>query len=324
MTLKFPLINLISRGHLPLTNKTACLNFAKNTEDRIANRICFEMMKCDDVYDAAKFLEEAVECYRDNAEGSRAYFAESTSFADARNMILMRESKVRNDINDAQQATCEKLVNIAKVGGSGAAVAYILKLSPRERETIMHNLKLYNGSIYKQIQDSFAGRALKLPTDPTFFKRLYNTVKGSADKTSGLTDIEIRKFKNFRNAVTKNAGIGLAIATGMVAAIASISMIYKKYFSAEAKACKAFGGKERTVCMTKARIKACDAAINASKKALLECGSAKNEEDCIFKMKVEIRSWTKKKALEEEKLRKLTNVNSSSFEEDKRKTDPFA
>lgn len=322
MTLKFPLINLISRGHLPLTNKTACLNFAKNTEDRIANRICFEMMKCDDVYDAAKFLEEAVECYRDIAEGSRAYFAESTSFADARNMILMREAKDPNDVLEGN-TQLNALVNIVKTGGTAAGVMYLLKLTPNEQERILKNLKTYNRAIYDQIQDSLVGRAIHLKKEPSYYGRWIKS-KILRSKNGGLSNAELEEFGKWRNKVLKNAGIGLAIATGIVAAIASISMIYKKYFSAEAKACKAFGGKERTVCMTKARIKACDAAINASKKALLECGSAKNEEDCIFKMKVEIRSWTKKKALEEEKLRKLTNVNSSSFEEDKRKTDPFA
>ena len=75
--------------------------------------------------------------------------------------------------------------------------------------------------------------------------------------------------------------------------------------------------------MTKARIKACEEAIKLSQKALLNCNSSKDEQDCIFKMKVEIRHWTKKKLAEEEKLRKLTNVNSASFGEDTKKNDPF-
>jgi len=351
MTLKFPLVNLISRGHLPLTNRTACLNFAKNIEDGPATRICYEMMKFDDEHTAAKFLEEAVEAHRDMTEGSKAYFAESVDYTTARDNILMRESRdvlnesEEKDLNDpsAMYKHAERLFTI---GGPALVINYLLKMSPTQQKRMISNFALYNDTLYKAIQ-GFAGNPLKLPEDPSYFRRLFKYASGYKPKADAITSYntnygskfgnmasdakeflkpgEIQSLKKFNHQVLKGAGWGVAIAASVTAAIVAISMLYKRFFSAEAKACSAYGGKERTVCMTKARIKACDAAIAASKKALLECGSAKNEEDCIFKMKVEIRSWGKKKALEEEKLRKLTNVNSASFDDTPvKKNDPFA
>lgn len=324
MTLKYPLVNLISRGHLPLSNQTAALNFAKNIEDEVATRICYEMMKCDDPVDAARFLEEAVKAHREITEGVPAYFAESTSFANARDMILMREGSgdVRTDTADGLNPY-HQFMTLVKTGGTAAGIMYLLKLTKPEQETILQNLRTYNKNLYTAIADSFAGRALKLPNDEgEYFKRMFNSAVGSKTR-QGLSQTERESLKNFRDAVGKNVGIGVAIAAGITTAIIAISMIYKKYFSAEAKACSGVSGKARSICMTKARIKACDVAIGASKKALLECNSAKNEEDCIFKMKVEIRHWTKKKMIEEEKLKKLLNVNSASFDTDK-KNDPFS
>jgi len=321
MTLKYPLVNLISRGHLPLSNQTAALNFAKNIEDEVATRICYEMMKCDDPVDAARFLEEAVKAHREITEGVPAYFAESTSFANARNMILMREA---GDITDAGEAInpYAQFTNLVKTGGLVAAVAWMLKLSTKDQKQILKNLKTYNSTLYTAVQDSIAGRALHLKQDPSYYGRLFNSVIGSKNR-QGLTPQESESLKKLGKKVAKGTGIGVAIAAGITAAIISISMLYKKFFSAEAKACSGVSGKARSICMTKARIKACDVAIGASKKALLECNSAKNEEDCIFKMKVEIRHWTKKKMIEEEKLKKLLNVNSASFDTDK-KNDPFS
>lgn len=326
MTLKFPLVNLISRGHLPLSNRTACLNFAKNIEDGPATRICYEMMKFDDTHDAAKFLEEAVEAHREMTEGSRAYFAESDNFANARDMILIREAAgdMREEVDEAINPY-KQFMTLVKAGGMGAGIMYLLKLSSKDQQNIMRNLHLYNRKLYDAVQDNVIGRkVLRLPNDHgAFFKRMFNSAVGRSKDT--LKPAEVRKVKDFGKAVARGAGWGVAIAASLTTAIVAITMLYKQRFSAEAKACKAYGGKERTVCMTKARIKSCDAAIAAAKKALLECGSAKNEEDCMFKMKVEIRSWTKKKVLEEEKLRKLTNVNSSSFDDKPiKKNDPFA
>lgn len=317
MTLKFPLINLISRGHLPLANKTACLNFVKNIEDGPATRICYEMMKFDDSYNAAKFLENVTEAYRVATEGSRAYFAENSDFANARDMILIREA---SPYPPQEPDAVTKVASIVSKYGAAAGVAYLLTMSPEKRNNILTNLKLTRHAIYNTLYDSYLGRALRLKQDPNYYAKFINSKILGAKQGNVLSPAELKRANEFISKVKKVAGWGAVIATGMVAAITAISMTYKRFFSKEARQCKALSGKARTVCMTKARIKACDAAIEASKKAILECSSAKNEEDCVFKLKVEIRSWTKKKLAEEEKLRKLTNVNTESF----KSNDPFA
>ena len=94
MTLKLPLINLIARGHLPLANRVACLNFAKNLDDGPATRICYEMMKFDDAKHAANFLEEAVRVHQEMFDNARrTIFGDDSNFIARRNAILMRESR---------------------------------------------------------------------------------------------------------------------------------------------------------------------------------------------------------------------------------------
>lgn len=326
MNLKFPLLNLIARGHLPLANKTASLNFAKSIDDGPATRICFEMLKFDNIKDSAMFLEEAQREFEKLNNSVSSSYSDDVKFRHQRDAILLREdSNPRQDQQIVIDPT-RQFVNLFKSSGIVVAVGFLITRNPREQETILRNLKAIYPNIYKVVQNNHIGRKF-LPADKgEYFKRLFNTKllgKVKDDGSSYMTKSDITKFNKFKDKVVKNTGTGIAIAASIATAIVMISLVYKRYFSAAAKACKGLSGKTRTICMTKARIKASDAAIARAEKSLLECSSAKDEEDCIFKMKVEIRSWKKKKMAEEEKLRKLMNVNKTAFDNNDKPDDPF-
>jgi len=326
MTFKFPLINLVARGHLPLSNRISSLNFAKSLDDGPATKICYEMMKFDNPKDSASYLEEAQRVFEKERGERMTSLTEDYDFRHQRDLILCRES--RDSLSDDSIAgSCARVANLIKAGMVTAAITYMLSKNEAEQRLIWNNLQKGYSKSYVVLRNNWIGRGLKLPQDNgDFFKRLAMDSVGARknDGSRYLTKVDSTNLKNFMGGIVKGAGIAAAIAVSVTAALVMISTIYKRYFSAEAKQCNKFGGKERTVCLTKARIKACEAAIEQSKKALLDCGSAKNEEDCIFKMKVEIRSWTKKKLSEEEKLKKLLNVNSSAFNDSKPKVkDPF-
>ena len=326
MNLKFPLLNLIARGHLPLANKTASLNFAKNLDEGPATKICFEMLKFDNLKDSAMFLENAQSEMLKLNNSIPGVISEDASFRHQRDLILLRE-----DSNDRQEQLSSmppsrEFMMMLKTGGPAVALGWYASRTAEQKNEINSTLKSLYPSIYNKLQNNWIGRYMGMPNDKgEFYKRVLKASVGNkqSDGSSWLTPADKSKISNYFGSKAKKAGIGVLIAGGIAGAIVSISLLYKRYFSAAAKACGNLSGKQRTVCMTKARIKAAEAAIAQAEKGLLECSSAKNEEDCIFKMKVEIRAWKKKKAVEEEKLRKLTNVNRSTFDDD-HSNDPFA
>ncbi len=331
MNLRFPLCNLIARGHLPLANKTASLNFAKSLDEGTATRICFEMLKLDNLKESATLLEQAQNVFlMESGNSVSTSISNDAAFRHQRDAILLRE-----DSNDRQNQPVNidqtrQFVNMIKTGGWVVALGWLASRTKEQKEEIMRSLKQVYPTTYNTLQNNWIGSKLGMPDDNgKFFKRLAKAgigMKYAPGGERGLAPSDARRLKNYFYPKMKKAGIATLIAGGIATALVSISLLYKRYFSAAAKECKNLSGKQRTVCMTKARIKAAEAAIKEAEKGLLECSSAKNEEDCIFKMKVEIRSWKKKKMAEEEKLRKLTNVNKAAFgeDEDKHSNDPFA
>lgn len=328
MNLKFPLLNLIARGHLPLANKTSTLNFAKNLDDGPATKICFEMLKFNNLKDSATFLEQAQTIFNKEKNSAPVVISEDAEFRHQRDAILLRE-----DSNPRQEQQIESLnptrqfIQLLKTGGWVVAVGWFASRTVEQKEEIMRSLKAVYPTVYDTLQNNWIGRASGLPNDKgALLSRVAKASIGRTkeDGSSWLSAQDKSRVKNYFGKIGKRVGIAGLIAGGIAGAIVSISLIYKRYFSTAAKACKNLSGKQRTICMTKARIKAAEAAIAESEKGLLECSSAKNEEDCMFKMKVEIRSWKKKKAAEEEKLRKLTNVNGAAFSDNNGKSnDPF-
>ena len=327
MNLKFPLLNLIARGHLPLANRTASLNFAKNLDEGSATKICFEMLKFDNAKDSALFLEEAQREFLNLHNSVPVVIDNDAAFRHQRDAILLREdSNPRQDQEISIDGETRHFVNLFRRGGIVLAAGWYISRNPQQQENIRRNLKNIYPAIYEILQNNIVGKKLGLPSDKgEFYKRLFNQALGRSKENGSeyMTKADKKVFHQFMRNAQRKASTGVAIAASIVAALTVISMVYKRYFSEAAKSCKNLSGKARTICMTKARIKASDAAIARAEKSLIECSSAKNEEECIFKMKVEIRSWKKKKLIEEEKLRKLMNVNKSAFGDDKISNDPF-
>lgn len=325
MNLKFPLLNLIARGHLPLANRTASLNFAKNLDEGPATKICFEILKFENVKDSALFLEEAQREFLKLENSVPVSVDNDAAFRHQRDAILLREdSNPRQEQSMALSPTRE-FIRLLKTGGPIVAVGWYISRTAAQKKEIDSSLKKVYPTIYNNLQNNWIGRYMGMPNDRgEFFKRIgaASIGKKKANGDSWLTNGDKQRIKNYFNPKLEKFKRGALIAGGIAGAIVAISLLYKRYFSAAAKECKNLSGKERTVCMTKARIKAAEAAIAEAEKNLIECSSAKNEEDCIFKMKVEIRAWKKKKMFEEEKLRKLLNVNKDAFEDDK-PDDPF-
>lgn len=325
MNLKFPLLNLISRGHIPVTNKVSAYNFVKNLDEGPATRICFEALCCGNDRESAILIEQAQHAFLKEFNVLKMNLTDN-QFAQQRDMILLREDSNDRQDQTVSQDPARQFMAMLRTGGMAAAAAWLISRPKQQQEDIKRSLKSIYPTVYNTLQNNYIGRMVGMPDDNgELWSRLAKASVGNKKKNgdSWLEPRDKERVSNYFKKIAKRGGIAIAIAGGITAAIAAISILYKRFFSAAAKECNHLVGKARTICMTKARIKAAEAAIKESEEGLLNCSSAKNEEDCIFKMKVEIRSWKKKKMIEEEKLRKLTNVNKSAFE-DNQSSDPFA
>lgn len=83
-------------------------------------------------------------------------------------------------------------------------------------------------------------------------------------------------------------------ATGGVALAAASMFIYKKYFSAKAKACK--NASDPKACIAKIKKEGAKAAISALNTAKGSCGKSKNPDKCKAKMDKQISRWKAKAA----------------------------
>lgn len=121
--------------------------------------------------------------------------------------------------------------------------------------------------------------------------------KALKDRMSEFKDKGIGRKKAVKN-MAKSAGklmnsasIGTKIAGGLALATAA-ALIYKRFFSKAAKACK--GASDKSACLKKYKVDAIKATITNLKKANTECSSNKNPEKCKARVAKQVAKWEKK------------------------------
>ena len=319
MNYQFPLLNLITRGHLPVKNPIASKKFVERLDNDSCQTILENLMSINDSKICAKKLDEVMESYQFKT-GTRMYVSEAT-------LGQCRDEILANDSPERRQSLCEatmddvlgtfnakeqveKLITMIKLGGVTAAIYKLAAMKPTERANLLDNMKNMSRGTYEFLRTQpLFGRIL--PQTDT----LGRTASGiwKFDLKNSLKPDDRKWYSEHYGKPLKMLGIGALIAVGMTAAIVGISMAYKRWFSAAAKVCKGLSGKKRTICMCNAIIAASEKALAKSEKGLLECDSAKDPDECRYKMKIEIRSWKKKIEEQKRKLLKLGKVSNRPY-----------
>lgn len=307
MNYKFPLINLITRGHVRVENPKSTVNFLESLTNNGASIICEDIFYMDDSNKVANYLDAVQEEF-ELFTGTRN-LPSSDSFSSQRDVFFLKEAVSPTSSVDPKEDAA-KIVRMLKRGLPIAAVMFILtKYDKSNRQMLINNVKLLNKDVANLLSKSWATNWII--KGGGFAKRAASSILTAKNH---MTDGDITALKRI--------GWGSLIAASAIGAVVMVGMIYKRRFSKEAKECSQYQGRDRTICMSKARLLAAKEAQKQSEKALQNCDSAKNPEDCRFKMRVEIRSWMKKIRKEEETLKKLTRVKDTAFEP-KKKPNPF-
>ena len=342
MNYQFPLLNLITRGHIQVKNSISAKNFIEQLDNDSCQTILENLILINDSRLCARKFDEVMESYNLKT-GNRLYVSESTLMKN-RDLILENDSEERrlnlseamgfatgnaDEVLDTVNVV-NKINSIKKLilsGGITIAIYKLAAMKPKERERILGNLKSGSKGLYDALRKNPLFRTV-LPRHET----LSRTAKGlwQFDLKNNLNDTDKQWYKLKFKSLGKGLGWAALIGTSLVAAIAGISLAYKRWFSKEAKLCKGMSGKKRTVCMCNASIAAAEKAMQKAEQGLMECDSAKDPQECRYKMKVEIHSWHKKIEEQKRKLIKLGKMKSSPYgnetdtSEVKITTNPFA
>jgi hypothetical protein len=111
----------------------------------------------------------------------------------------------------------------------------------------------------------------------------YNALKTIGDKFgSSAIGKEISK-RTGKEVGGAGVGAGVALGAAVVSSLLLYGAVktYKRFFSQAAKECKGKSGREKTICMNNARIKAMQAQLGDLQKAKTACAKSKNPTKCV-------------------------------------------
>jgi len=317
MNYQFPLMNLVTRGHLKVRNPIGTKKFIEQLDNDSCKTILENLLFVNDSSVCTRMLEDIQESYE--LRTNTRHFVSEKTLNEQRDKVLLKEGDEYPPIQDIGKDISEDVRSFLKylkyAGVAGAAFA-LLKYPPAKRTELMNNLKEYHSKTYNMLTASPILKRI-LPEEAGFSGRLASTL-WTWDK-SHLRPSD----KLYLNKVGHGIANAALIAAGITTAIIGINIAYKEFFSQEAKACKGVTGKKRTICMCNAIIAAAEKAKAKSEDALLKCDSAKDPQDCRYKLKCEIRSWMKKIEEQKKKLARLQMVNNAAYNKKPENTSPI-
>lgn len=301
---------MIQTHHIQCSNPTAILEFVKNLPDDNStfSFIVEDLITIDDPVKCGRYLTTLCEAYQLISEERKVRSDQSIN--EQRDIYLMLEGESAEDIRKSSIPYADKIEKLVAIGVPAYAAYRFLSQTPEDMIKPITNAKDLAHKAYSAAKMN-PTVAKAIPKDPGYFKRL--ALRAYTQGNTGQPTQDDKDYNTKVGNFLRKARTVSLIALGMTAVIAGLAVMYKNTFSEAAKQCRGMFGKNRTICMLKAQIVACDRAISEAKKAVLGCHNAKSEQDCQYKMKQEIYNWTRKKQHYVEKLNKLNNVKNVAF-----------
>lgn len=334
---KHALIDMTMFGAYDVSDKVGVAQWIEKLPD---NRVLevFDMMCLDgNSYDKKCFLEESYHSDLTPVSEDTVVINES-KWSDARNSILMEadgDSKIpaANDIN-----------KILKTGTVSAAALYIVHTAaskgPAEADRQLLAAAAFGISRYEQIRKNVIElmKRMHIPESvQNAMPTLHNTSKHMTAKYRWLSDekmgakrtqaqmdkvnahgermanLDLSKSKENLKKFLKVPGY---IAAGVLTATAIgglLYLAYQKYASAAAVSCRGQKtSKDKSICVLRFKIKACEETIKKATDGLSGCPKNKNPEQCTHAMTSNIWNFKRRKAKLEQELAKLVGQATST------------
>jgi hypothetical protein len=304
MNYRYPLLNLVTRGHLVVKNRIGTQKFIENLDNESCKTILESLLFVQNTNECSRILQDIQESY-ELQNNIRTRISDRV-LNNERDKVLLREAI---DLDQAQQDTkdnIDTIIKYFKIGIPSMAAVYLLRIPTEERLKIFNELKLRHNDLYNVLKTQPELKKI-LPDESGFFNRMAKTAWTRDSKYLTTGD------KNYLSKIGKFTKNSALIAAGITTAIIGIGIAYKQLFSHEARKCNGLFGKKRSICMCNAIISASEVALKKSEDSLLKCDAAKDPQECRYKMKCEIRSWTNKIEEQKRKLARLEYVNSHPY-----------
>jgi hypothetical protein len=297
-------MNLVTRGHLSVKNKIGTQKFIENLDNDSCKTILENLLFIQNTNECSRILQDVQESYelQNNIKLSVSDRVLNTE----RDNILLREDTEygEQDAVDLKQ-NIDAILKYLKYGIPAMAVVYLARIPDRERERIFQELKLKHSKAWELLRSQPELKKI-LPEDLGTFNRAAKSLWTRKNYLNNNDKSYLSKIGRYG----KNAAL---IAAGITTAIIGIGIAYKQLFSSEARKCNGLFGKKRSICMCNAIITASEVALKRAEDSLLKCDSAKDPQECRYKMKCEIRSWTNKILEQKRKLARLERVNKQPY-----------
>jgi len=319
MNYQFPLMNLVTRGHLKVRNPIGTQKFIEQLDNDSCKTILENLLFVNDSRVCTRMLEDIQESYE--LKNDTRHFVSEHTLNKERDKVLLKEDSddysvdamsIGKDIADDVRSFLKYL----KYAGIAGAAFALLRYPPEKRQELLKNLKEYHSKVYDMLIASPVFKKI-LPEEAGFSGRMAKT----------FWTLNKSHLKPSDKMYIHKVGHGIAnaalIAAGITGAIIGINIAYKEFFSQEARQCKGKTGKNRTICMCNAIITAAEKAKAKSEDALLKCDAAKDPQECRYKLKCEIRSWMKKIEEQKRKLARLEMVNNNAYAKKPENTSPI-
>ena len=318
MNYQFPLMNLVTRGHLKVKNPIGAQKFIEQLDNDSCQTILENLIFVTDPNLCTRMLEDVQESYE--LKHNIRHSVSDRTLGSERDKVLLKEDAEDQfnfaDANADIMQNVKTILKFLKIGLPTAAIFYIARIPKEQRDATFKNLEMADSKASQLLRSSPLFRKI-LPEEGGFFTRRLPKTLWTLDK-SHLKPSDADYLRRLGRGVTNIALLG----AGITAALVGISIAYKEFFSAEAKKCKGYTGKSRTICMCNAIIEAAEKAKAKSEDMLLKCDSAKDPQDCRYKLKCEIRSWMKKIEEQKRKLARIETINKTAYAKKPQNTTP--
>lgn len=305
MNYKYPLLNLVTRGHLNVKNRIGTQKFIENLDNESCKTILENLLFIESPSECSRILQDIQESYE--LQNNIKLNVSSRVLNNERDNIILRENSGEfKQLKEDTKENIDTIIKYFKWGLPTMAGLYILRIPSAEREKVFKELKIKHNKIYEVLRQQPELRKI-LPEESGFFNRAAKSAWTRDSKFLNQSD------KNYLSKIGKFAKNAALIAAGVTTAIIGIGIAYKQFFSQEARKCNGLFGKKRSICMCNAIISASEIALKKAENSLLQCDSAKDPQDCRYKMKCEIRSWSNKIQEQKRKLARLQAVNTQPY-----------
>ena len=346
---KHALIEMTMFGSFGVSDKVGTSNWIESLPETQVLEIADILLSMENDSEKKQFLEESYQA--DICSNKTSVLVNESAWQTARNQILMEaDDTAKNGVD---------VYKVLKQGSAMTAAIYLGHVAatkgPNEMKRQIAGLKTITSEGYEEVRKAIVylantNKYSKVFADVlpslekstlarrglhTTMSNIVNSDKLTPDQYDAVLKGPTDELKAAKNADWQNSKVGIkrfltvsakgaAVVIGLLGVATLIYMTYQRFAGAAAKACRgATNSKDKTICILRFKIRACDEAIKKGQEALVGCAKHPNPEKCTHSIQTTIWNMNRRKKEYEMKLAKLVSGHTPTQDTGGSKPDIF-